>query len=176
MPTVAPAPFNVPPAWANGSLTLYHGTVLNHAQAIQRNGVSPRLGRPGTDFGPGFYTTTSLRQAKSWAWLMSSTSSAKTRGAVVKLVIDLDDLAPLETLTFVRGHFDADDYWSFVFHCRAGASNHGRKTVGSGLYDVVYGPVAAFWMQRVAMADSDQISFHTSKSAAVLRPQKILPL
>jgi hypothetical protein len=176
MPTASPAPFNVPAAWTNASLTLYHGTLLHHAQAIQRQGVNPALGRPGTDFGPGFYTTTSLRQARSWAWLMASTSSASAQAAVVVLEIDRNILASLETLAFVRGDYDADDYWSLVFHCRAGAGHHGHNTASSGFYDVVYGPVAAFWMQRVSMSDSDQISFHTTKSAAGLRARNILAL
>lgn len=35
-------------------------------------------------------------------------------------------------------------------------------------YDLVYGPVAAFWNQRMTIADADQISFHTTKAEAVL--------
>jgi hypothetical protein len=31
----------------------------------------------------------------------------------------------------------------------------------SGWFDIVTGPVAAFWEQRVLMKDADQISFHT---------------
>ena len=174
MPIATPAPFDVPPVWSNGALILYHGTLLPHAQAIQRSGVNPARGRPGTDFGPGFYTTTLLAQARSWAWLLANTGSPPRQGAVVELSVNRDDLAPLDTLAFVRGHFSAEDYWSLVFHCRQGATDHGRGAVNGGVYDAVYGPVAAFWMQRVAMADSEQVSFHTAKSAACLRIQNII--
>jgi hypothetical protein len=115
-----------------------------------------------------------LAQAKSWAWLLANAGRTPRQGAVVELTVHRDDLAQLQTLAFVRGHYSADDYWSFVFHCRQGASDHGRSGVNGGLYDAVYGPVAAFWMQRVAMADSEQISFHTPTGAACLRAQNIV--
>jgi len=62
--------------WSNPPLTLYHGT---HSHAV---GATPGLpagsALPGfvpdlsrcrrkTDFGLGFYTTTSLPQAREWA-------------------------------------------------------------------------------------------------------------
>ncbi|HQU46008.1 MAG TPA: hypothetical protein PK867_24560, partial [Pirellulales bacterium] len=37
-----------------------------------------------------------------------------------------------------------------------------------GWYDVVSGPVAAFWDQRVAMLGADQIGFHTMDAVTVL--------
>ncbi len=52
--------------------------------------------------------------------------------------------------------------------------NHKRGPNGRGWYDVVSGPVAAFWDQRVAMQDSDQFSFHTRAAVAVLRDSIVL--
>jgi hypothetical protein len=66
----------------------------------------------------------------------------------------------------VRGDFDAEHYWSLVHHCRLGAADHARPV--SGWYDVVYGPVAAFWNQRMAIGDADQISFHTAAAETLL--------
>lgn len=37
---------------------------------------------------------------------------------------------------------------------------HDHKRDPGGWYELVSGPVAAFWEQRVAMEDSDQFSFH----------------
>ena len=156
---------NAPPVWSNQDLVVYHGTLYSHAQTIQRQGVNPALERARTDFGCGFYTTTSLRQAKSWAWLLAAQSGSAA--GVVTLTCPREKLATLETLAFVRGDYDAEDFWSFVFHCRQGKPYHGRA-VGSGWYDVVSGPVAAFWAQRSAMVDSDQFSFHTPQAAAAL--------
>jgi hypothetical protein len=88
--------------------------------------------------------------------------------AVVELTVSRDDWAQLETLAFVRGDFAADDFWSFVHHCRSGATDHGRRVALRPFYDVVYGPVAAFWNQRMSIGGSDQISFHTSDADLVL--------
>jgi hypothetical protein len=38
----------------------------------------------------------------------------------------------------------------------------------NGWYDIVSGPVAAFWKQRSPMADSDQVSFHTQGACKLL--------
>ncbi|SPF44208.1 hypothetical protein SBA4_3190003 [Candidatus Sulfopaludibacter sp. SbA4] len=106
-----------------------------------------------------------LHQAQTWAVQISSTRPG-TKPAVVELVIDRNALATLDTLVFSRGDFYADDFWSFVHHCRSGGTDH-RRTPG-GFYDVVYGPVAAFWNQRMIIADSDQISFHTPSAETIL--------
>jgi hypothetical protein len=95
-----------------------------------------------------------------------STSQPSTAPAVIELTISRVSLAALDALVFVRGDFDAEDFWSLVHHCRKGALDHGRSS--SGYYDVVYGPVAAFWNQRMIVADADQISFHTARAENVL--------
>src|SRR5437764_15311610 len=153
-----------PSAWKNQHIVLYHGTVNTYVPAIL-SGVKLRLGKRYTDFGPGFYTTTLLRQARTWA---AQIGASKTGGvaAVVRFTIARNDLAKLQALAFVRGDFDADDYWSFVHYCRTGATDHVRT--GRRYYDVVYGPVAASWNQRMIIADADQISFHTKAAESVL--------
>lgn len=146
---------------------MYHGTVDTHVQAILARGIQVSQGRPNHDFGPGFYVTTLQRQAEAWAWQLGQRVRG-ARPAILRMEIDRDALAELDVLMFVRGSFDADDYWSFVSHCRAGAPSHERTDGPSTFYDVVAGPVAAFWEQRVAMQDADQISFHTPAAEALL--------
>jgi len=80
-----------------------------------------------------------------------------------------DGLDQLVSLQFVRGGYDAQDYWSLVQHCRKSApadpltgtpgvvNDHRRPP--NGWYQLVSGPVAAFWKQRALMAGSDQFSF-----------------
>lgn len=149
-----------PPPWTNQDVVLYHGTVDVFAAAIVSGPIRVSTGRPHTDFGPGFYTTTLRRQAQTWAAQIAA-SKPGTRAAVIELQISRDDLATLQTLAFARGDFYAEDFWSFVHYCRNGASDHARGRHFSSYYDVVYGPVAAFWNQRMIIADADQISFHT---------------
>ncbi|MGA2738590.1 MAG: DUF3990 domain-containing protein [Bryobacteraceae bacterium] len=148
------------------ALVVFHGTVDSFAESIV-SGVTVGHATANTDFGPGFYTTTVKRQAQMWAARLSATRPG-TSPAAIEIVIRRPSLASLEALAFVRGDFGADDYWSLIHHCRKGALGHGRLPPAPSYYDVVYGPVAAFWNQRMVVADADQISFHTMAAEAVL--------
>lgn len=159
-----------PRRWANQPLVLYHGTTAAGAAEILRSGVRVSRGREDRDFGRGFYSTTVRKQADQWAWSLAHKQPGATP-AVIELTIDRDELSHLETLCFVRGDRDAVDFWSLVVHCRSRRVGHGR--LGSReLYDVVIGPVAAFWKQRVTMHDSDQISFHTVDAEKLLNSDR----
>lgn len=131
------------------------------------DGVDVSLGQTSTDFGPGFYTTTLERQAQNWAYQLAQARPGET-AAVVAVDVDRDGLAWLDTLAFVRGDFYAEDYWSFVVHCRSGAGDHRRVGQPEELFDLVVGPVTSFWRQRVAMDGADQVSFHTAAAETVL--------
>ena len=124
-----------------------------------------RGGRPRTDFGRGFYTTTLLRQAQTWAFQTVQTDPGGA-AAVVAVEVDRNELAALEVLSFVRGDFDAEDFWSLVVHCRSGNPDHARAN--GGWYDVVAGPVASFWRQRLTISGVDQMSFHTAAAERVI--------
>jgi hypothetical protein len=165
--------------WANGSLAVYHGTDTNSLpgpgpfQAGQKLSfvVNLALCRPATDFGQGFYTTTSLHQAREWA-------NARVRrlppmrmqpqAIVLQFDLDRDWLATLESLVFVRAIID---FWDFVAHCRAGRTVHHRQG-GNVKYDVVYGLVT-IWPQRLLIQDCDQISFHTPAAAGGLNQPSV---
>lgn len=127
-----------PPSWGNQDIVLYHGTIESYAAAIVAK-VQVGLGRPNTDFGPGFYTTTKREQAQTWAAQIAATKPAGAAAAVIEIAVSRNALAGLEVLGFVRGDFHAEDYWSFVHHCRHGALDHGRSG-SQPYYDVVYGP------------------------------------
>jgi Protein of unknown function (DUF3990) len=157
---MASSPIVFPPVvWNNQDIVLYHGTVDSFASVIETGRILVRRGRTHTDFGPGFYTTTSLRQAHTWAADIAA-RKVGAKPAVIQVTIGREHLAQLETLTFVRGDFDADDFWSLGHHCRKGATDHGRARPKK-YYDLVCGPVASFWNQRMTITDADQISFHT---------------
>jgi hypothetical protein len=166
---------NAPPSWTNQSAVFFHGTTLRHAQQLKRHGVDPTPGRARTDFGRGFYMTTSRRQAESWAVLLAASAGPKAKAAIVEIACRRDALAGLDALAFVRGDYDAEEFWSFVWECRKGAVDHGRGNTNAGLYDIVYGPVAAFWSQR-SPHDADQISFHTPGAIAAIHSISIFPI
>jgi Protein of unknown function (DUF3990) len=155
-----------PPPWSNQDMVLYHGTIDVFVPAILSK-IEVSRGRPHTDFGPGFYTTTVFRQAHTWAEQLAATRSTGGAAAVVEVTISRRNLAGLQSLAFVRGDFAAEDFWSFVHHCRGGAVDHGRAGP-QPCYDIVYGPVAASWNQRLVLAEGDQISFHTDAAEVIL--------
>jgi uncharacterized protein DUF3990 len=153
-----------PPIWTNQDIVLFHGTIDSFAPNILK-AVDVTKGKPDKDFGVGFYTTTILAQALKWAAQIAATKSGST-AAVIQFSVSREELARLQVLAFVNGDDRADDYWSFVHHCRRGATDHGRPN--AGYYDAVYGPVSAFWNQSVFMPNADQISFHTKTAESVL--------
>ena len=189
------------PDWASSrseSVVLWHGTT-----SLAREGIERRIDLTkcavDSDFGRGFYLTTLERQARFWAWGQYARWSKQNppEGGVRPIILRFRvrrfaagarpsrpafrGLDRLTALTFVRGGFESDDYWSLVQHCRSSepadlrigrravVRDHRRGAKGRGWYDVVSGPVAAFWDQRVVMQDSDQFSFHTPAAVAVLQ-------
>jgi Protein of unknown function (DUF3990) len=153
-----------PHPWTNQHLTLYHGMVDVHVPSILR-GVNVAQSRVRTDFGQGFYTTTVEHQARSWAW-HAAQRRPRTLPVVICFDVNRNDLAGLDSLWFLRGSFDAEDFWSLVFHCRAGGSH--QREAPHMWYDIVGGPVAASWRQRLTLHDVDQVSFHTPRAATLL--------
>ena len=162
-------------AWTNGPLVLYHGTTDDAASAISKpsrtlpHSINLALCKPLKDFGRGFYLTTVLRQAESWADLKFKryTKSRKAScSAVLRFEIDRDQLAPLLSLCFVtEGAGPNSDYWDFVHYCREEASTHLLQ--GDKNYDVVFGPVS-LGRQQFVIKDADQVSFHTEAALKIL--------
>lgn len=161
-------------AWSNGPIALYHGTDDLSAGAITLPSLpmkhSVSLGRCSllTDFGKGFYTTSSLHQAKNWAniryKLTLKTSSPAKHAVVLRFDVDRNVLAMLNTMCFVL-ESSSSDYWDFITHCRGGIGPH--LFLGASDYDVVFGPVS-LWPQTLVIKDCDQVSFHTNAALSAL--------
>jgi Protein of unknown function (DUF3990) len=164
------------PSWTNSDIKLYHGTTGTSAVSILA-GITTGSGRSRTDFGQGFYTTTSEQQARDWANKQAATYNTRNptllpeTAAVVEFIIERDALAALESIWFVRGDAGADDYWNLIQHFRIGSSvgkDH-QRTAPNNWYDIAIGPLAASWTPtRRALKDTDQISFHTHRAVALL--------
>jgi hypothetical protein len=163
------------PLWNNAALTVFHGT---DDVSLGRSGVTQgtvlrgfvanlSLCRPLTDFGQGFYTTTSLHQAREWANARVRRVLAPTQvhtAVVIQFSLDRDWLALLDALAFAR---PTGDFWNLVTDCRYGFPPH-QRSGSKAAYDVVYGPVT-IWPSRLLIQDCDQISFHSPTAAAGLR-------
>jgi hypothetical protein len=183
---------NPAPPWRpdlSDYIVLYHGCTAFDKNRIEANGIDVNVCRVDTDFGRGFYTTTIERQARHWAWdryykwLADPASVGKTGNQPVVLRFRvrrytrvgsrkfLDrGIDKLSSLHFVVGDYDSGDFWGLVQHCRRSTLTaiHDHRRPSGGWYDLVTGPVAAFWQQRVAMLSADQLSFHTVAGQSIL--------
>ncbi|MDR3309372.1 MAG: DUF3990 domain-containing protein [Tannerella sp.] len=158
-------------------MKVYHGTTTQIGQ--------PDLSkcRQRTDFGKGFYTTTSLGQARKWAVLRRNRLFEKSAYVVE---YEIDD-ALLSSNDFRVLHFDgANEEWlKFVFNNRRG--------IKTEQYDLVMGPVAndslyatlLLYEQGVLSVEAtiaqlkthtlfNQLSFHTDKALQELKFIKII--
>jgi hypothetical protein len=158
-------------AWSNPDLWLYHGTVDAHVQLVLAAiDLSFPMVRKGSDFGPGFYTTTSEHQARKWAAILSLQNRYQgSSPAVIFYELPRDAIARLESLWLVRGDPGEDDYWSLVQYFRSTPRGIDHCRTGSSpWYDVVVGPVSLNWKSRQAALNGDQVSFHTLRAVALL--------
>jgi hypothetical protein len=177
-----PRAASLPAPWSALSkrLVLWHGTLQTAADDIAVRGVDRSCGRASLDFGRGFYTTTNRRQADRWAQIkhanLAPAERSADRPALLRFSVPFERFAQLDSLLFVRGDIRHEMYWSFVHHCRSGSLNmprthlHPGRSAPDDWYDVVGGPLAAAWPPRgrIALADTDQFSFHTAAAIDIL--------
>ena len=169
------SPIQLPwPEWTNAAIRLYHGTTSPSADSIIATRIDVARGRATTDFGRGFYTTTDEENARAWSRRRSRDLDEPP--ALLKLTMDRLALANLSSIVFIRGSSSAEDYWSFVAHCRSGLPH---RPITEDFYDVAFGPVAKIWFgtsNSAVWADYDQISFHTQAAQDMLNDERACTL
>jgi uncharacterized protein DUF3990 len=161
-------------AWQNDDLILFHGCTNQSlrpqnpqgiAVGVLPHGINHSVGAQKPDFGPGFYTTTWLRQAKNWANLRVRKISQRypqAAAVVLRFAFNRNDLAQLEDLVFTT---DQGGYFPFVGYCRGGGKPHAPAVNRQHSYDVIYGPVSLLG-QSHTISNSDQVSFHTARATS----------
>lgn len=166
-------PLKTAPPWLDApsrQIILWHGCTESAAQSILRGGIDLAKAQEGSDFGPGFYTTSHRLQAELWAW--GAARNSRELAYVLQFTLSREAVADLSTLCFVRHDFYAADLWSFISHCRkTPRPRHRPKGSRTPHYDMVIGPVAVLWEQRQASPDHDQRSFHTARSVKLLNAE-----
>lgn len=150
---------------------------LYHGSNVEVRKPSLRLSRKNTDFGRGFYTTTSAEQAEHWTSIKMDRAKSGRR---VVSVFEVDDYLLTNSEIKIREFHGPDEAWlNFVVDSRKGVQ-HG--------YDLVFGPVAndkvftvvnlyengvidapAAIAQLKAYKTYDQLSFHTERVIRELR-------
>jgi hypothetical protein len=135
-------------------------------------------GRGKTDFGKGFYTTTSREQAEKWAQIKRDRMGDEAHAIVS--VFELDD-AVMNNPAYHTRHFDGAtaEWLDFVVGNRRGEVHHN--------FDLIMGPVAndrlyatiTLYENGILDANAaieqlnthqlfDQLSFHTTKACKLL--------
>lgn len=153
-------------------MLLYHGSTMTVRKPIVSRS------RVKTDFGKGFYTTTSREQAEKWAQIKRDRVGDDARAIVS--VFEIND-AVLNDPSYHTRHFDGAtrEWLDFVVGNRRGEVQHE--------YDMIMGPVAndklyatiALYENGVLDANAaieqlnthqlfDQLSFHTAKACKLL--------
>jgi hypothetical protein len=168
-------------AWNNDPWVVYHGTNQAFATQIEYDWSRSQQAsvllhaNPKTDFGPGFYVTSRLREAQSWANMRARRSGGTA--AVMAFDLDRDEIAHAgDHLAFT---LPDDQFYDFVDYNRAGNLNHGRQgkpaatpPVPARNYDVIYGPVSKF-PSRLPMRNWDQVCFFDDNSLRCLKNARI---
>ena len=150
-------------------MTLYHGSleIVEKPQILQAN-------RP-LDFGTGFYTTTSLQQARRWVKLRMEQSQASVG------FINIYEYTPKRDLR-TRLFRSANEAWVDFVHANRTIQDYNHD------YDIVTGPVAndkvftvvnlyesgvldapAAIAELRAYKTYNQLSFHTQRVIDALR-------
>ncbi|WP_415020868.1 DUF3990 domain-containing protein [Aestuariivirga sp.] len=150
---------------------MYHGSVYSHFQqyklspghSIPSFGVDLSRCRPRTDFGRGFYLTTSLEQAEKWANIKSLRSRSADQPLILEFNIDLEVFCKLDYLWFVRA---SDEFNAFVRRCRRHDTWH-KVSRTDDPYDVVLGPLSKFPGHTV-YDGCDQFSLHTQRAIGLM--------
>lgn len=152
--------------------------ILYHGSTLKVENPSLIKCRPNTDFGRGFYTTTSREQAEKWAKLKQQRAG---KGVAVISEYEIDDLIFERTDLMVFQFTKPDKEWlDFVYN--------NRKGLQSTNFDIVFGPVAndrlfvtiTLYEQGILTAEAaiaqlkthllfDQISFNSQKIIDLLK-------
>ena len=86
------------PVDENGNILFYHGTTVEAAASIRKYGVDLDHATRDMDFGRGFYVTTDVNQANTWAKRLGDKNNAS--GDVVVFEIPESDFNKLNNKTF----------------------------------------------------------------------------
>lgn len=126
-------------------MTLYHGSleIVENPQILQAN-------RP-LDFGTGFYTTTSLEQARRWVKLRMEQSQVSVG------FINIYEYTPKRDL-HTRLFRSANEAWVDFVHANRTVQNYNHD------YDIVTGPVAN---------DNVYLSFNLYESGIITKRELI---
>lgn len=138
-------------------MRLYHGSTMT----VRKPAVS--RSRTKTDFGKGFYTTTSPDQAEKWAIIKKNREGAKQGVRAVVSVFEVDE-SILNDARYKTMHFSgATAKWlDFVVANRRGGSHDFDMIMGPVANDKLYATISLYENGTLtANAAIEQLKTHT---------------
>jgi hypothetical protein len=153
-------------------MRVYHGSTQQVRKPIVERG------RPSTDFGKGFYTTTNLEQAQGWALIRQ-----RNAGAGAKAIVSIYEMGDglLEKTGYDTLSFGApDEAWlNFVVDCRRSILHNHAIVFGPVADDKIYVTIAQYennildleaTIARLKVNEFfNQVSFHTNEALENLK-------
>jgi hypothetical protein len=153
-------------------MKVYHGS-LNR---VKRPTVEK--GRPSTDFGKGFYTTTNFEQAMRWALNKQKTAGFKAKAIVNTYEVD-DNLLDNENYRIKKFGSPDEEWLDFVVSCRKSVTHPYDMVFGAVANDKIYISLTLYESQVLTAAETvarlrvndcfNQISFHSNKAIGELK-------
>jgi hypothetical protein len=153
-------------------MKLYHGSTQNVKKPIVERG------RPSTDFGKGFYTTTNIEQARDWALIRKRNAGGGAK-AIISIYEADDDLLEKVFYDTLRFNMPDDKWLAFVVDCRKGVPHDHDIVFGAVANDKIYVTIEQY---ENGLLDSEQtlarlkinefynqISFHSPAAVRELR-------
>lgn len=138
-------------------MRLYHGSTMTvRKPTVQRS-------RTKTDFGKGFYTTTSPEQAEKWARIKKNREGTEKDTRAVVSVFEIDDNI-LDNPQYKTMHFDGAtaEWLDFVVANRRGASHDFDMIMGPVANDKLYATISLYENGTLnANAAIEQLKTHT---------------
>ncbi len=154
-------------------MRLYHGSTL----AVRKPTIY--RGRRKTDFGKGFYTTTSPEQAEKWAQIKKERSGDNAKAIISVYEID-DDI--VNNQAYNTRYFNGAnvDWLNFVVANRRGTLKHHFDLVmGPVADDKLYATISLYETGSLGVNAAieelkthtlfDQLSFHTPQVCKLLK-------
>ncbi len=153
-------------------MRVYHGSLQ------QVDNPEVEIGRPSTDFGKGFYTTTNFEQAKRWAIRKQKTEKGSSKAIVNTYEVD-DSLLNNPKYSIQKFDSPNKEWLSFVVSCRKSVVHNYDIVFGAVANDRIYVTITLYEAQVLSAEETiarlkvdeyfNQISFHSQNAANELR-------
>ena len=153
-------------------MKVYHGSIH------QVTTPNVEKGRPSTDFGKGFYTTTNFEQAKQWALKKQKIAKGGVK-AIVNVYEAEDNLLDNKKIKIKKFDSPSEEWLNFVVNCRRSVFHDFDVVFGVVANDKIYTTITLYEAQVLTAEETvarlkvdeyyNQISFHTQDAVNELK-------